>query len=285
MFVEKFKALKDERVAKLILEKFPFLSYADVRKIIRQKDVKLNGVRIDDDLKASVGDEILFYYDKDKKLDIVFEDENIVIVNKPRKLETVSATNSDCVLSRLSEQLQCVCFAVHRLDMNTTGLVVFAKNEQSKNSLDRAIHDRKIQKFYLTVLCGTVSASGDEIAYLKKDEKNSLVKISDFPQNGYEKIETRFKLVKKLENFSIVEVELVTGKTHQIRAHFAHLGHPVLGDEKYGISEINKSKKFKFQCLCSYKIKFHFEKDDYLSYLDGKIVELDSEKIDFLSKL
>ena len=101
---------------------------------------------------------------------------------------------------------------------------------------------------------------------------------------GYTQIITKFKVIKSFENnTSLLEIGLITGKTHQIRAHFAHIGCPIIGDEKYGYSEVNREYKMKYQCLCAYKIEFHF-KDNLLEYLDGKVIELSKEKIDFLKQ-
>ena len=109
-----------------------------------------------------------------------------------------------------------------------------------------------------------------------------MVSISDKKETGYEEIKTNYKVLEQVDDCSILEVELITGNTHQIRAHLSHIGYPILGDEKYGNAEINRMHKKKYQCLCSYKFIFHFEENNYLFYLNNKIVELDKDKIDFL---
>ena len=106
--------------------------------------------------------------------------------------------------------------------------------------------------------------------------------MSDKKLSGYEEIKTNYKKVSSDGGFSVLEVELVTGKTHQIRAHLSHIGYPILGDEKYGNDEINKKYKKKYQCLCAYKLKFNFDKNDYLSYMNGVVIELQKDKIEFL---
>ena len=289
MFVENFKAKVNKKVSELVCEKYS-VSYNEFMKILRNKDIKINGRRISSDEVASAGDEITFYHKNDfadKKIDIVFEDENVIVVFKPRKIEvqTENLDSENDLKTKLKEQIKSDVYAVHRLDKNTTGLVIFAKNEMAKNSLDRALKERTLEKHYLTLVVGQSKERENLTAFLKKDAEKSLVYISDFPQKGYEKIETRYKKLEFNGNLSLLDVELVTGKTHQIRAHLSHIGLPILGDEKYGCSEINKNYKLKYQCLCAYKIKFNFGGEDYLSYLNGKIIELDKTKIDFLKLL
>ena len=284
MRVEKFNAKSNSKVSALIGQAFPMLSFGTVKVLLKNKDVKINGKRISADEVANVGDEICFYV-QDKLLssvDIIFEDENIIVVNKPRKIEV----QSDLGLSlekMVSEQTRKKVYAVHRLDLNTTGLVVFAKNQESKTALDDAFKRRTIEKFYLALVAGNMENKSEKMtAYLSKDDRLGKVKILDFPQKSYEKIETWYDLVQNYENFALVRVELVTGKTHQIRAHFAHIGHPILGDEKYGDFKINSEMKLKYQCLTAEKMIFHFEKTSPLAYLDKTEVSLPQEKIDFL---
>ncbi len=286
MRVEKFKTKIDGKLSKIILANFDELSYNALMKVFRNKDIKVNGVRCGKDLEVNAGDEIVFYFEDNsaKDIEIVYEDENIVICNKPRKLLTISNDGTDSVLKRISDKIKSQCFAVHRLDRNTTGLVVFAKNEKAKQCLDEAFKNRLLEKYYLALVNGEINIKNKTlIAYLKKDEKNSIVKIKSEPSVGYDRIETKYSLLKKSKNISLLEIELVTGKTHQIRAHLAFIGHPILGDEKYGDSKINSKYKFKYQCLCSHKLIFHFEKNNYLSYLNGKVIELEDKKIDFLN--
>lgn len=283
MNVEGFKAASREKLSKLIPENYPNISYNSFQKILRSRDVKVNGKRVSEDIVASVGDDITFYFSKfsNPEFKIVYEDDNIIVVCKPRNIETEGVKGS--LLEKLSDYLKVSLFAVHRLDRNTTGLIVFAKNTDAKKSLDFVFKERKIEKFYLALCLGAPQKkSGNLTAYLKKLENESRVLISDFPQNSYEKIETKYKILNFNENLSLLEVELVTGKTHQIRAHLAHIGCPILGDEKYGNSKVNREYKLRYQCLCSYKIIFHFEKGDFLSYLDSKVITLGSAEIDFL---
>lgn len=284
MRVEKFNAKSNSKVSVLIGQAFPMLSFGKIKGLIKNKDVKINGKRISADEVANCGDEICFYI-QDKLLssvDVIFEDENIIAVNKPRKIEV----QSDLGLSlekMVSEQVGKKVYAVHRLDLNTTGLVVFAKNLEAKTILDDAFKRRTIEKFYLALVAGNMERKSEKmVAYLLKNDRLGKVTISDFPQKSYEKIETWYNLVQNYENFALVRVELVTGKTHQIRAHFAHIGHPILGDEKYGDFKINSEMKLKYQCLTAEKMIFHFEKTSPLAYLDKTEITLPQEKIDFL---
>lgn len=286
MNVEKFKCLQKEKVSKLLDSKFGF-SYNITQKLLRKKDIKINGVRISEDRIVFVGEEIEVFFSDDmiSKIKVLYEDDNIIVANKPRELETVS-DNNNSLLKKLSKQIGCELQAVHRLDRNTEGLVVFAKNEPAKNELDSAFKNRTLEKYYLALVYGVIEKKEDIwIAYLKKDSIKSLAFISDIQKQGFEKIITKYKLKKQFENYALVEVELVTGKTHQIRAHFAHNNHFVIGDEKYGDSKINKLFKKKYQCLCAYKIVFHFDKNSKLFYLNEKTVSLNEKDIVFCQNL
>ncbi len=288
MNVEEFKVLKKQKVSNAILSNFPNFTFGYVQKLLKQKDVKLNGKRISKDAEANVDDLISIYIAEDKlmKIEIIYEDENLVVVFKKRKIETVSETGEIDLISVLEKQLNKKLYAVHRLDRNTEGLVIFAKNESVKKSLDNAFKTRTIDKFYLAVVFGKLEKQSDIMtAYLKKNADKSFVEISDNIKPGFEQIKTSYKVIDEREDLSLVEVELLTGKTHQIRAHFAHIGHFIIGDEKYGDSVINKKYKSKYQNLCAYKIIFHFNNDDNLSYLDGKEIVLEKSKIDFCQNL
>ena len=281
MTIKTIKCERNQKLSKLILDELG-IAYNQIQKIIRNKDVKINSKRVSKDVDLVKGD-IIEIYINEKPLDIVYEDDNIVIVLKPKNIETVSEFANDDLKSKLSNQLKTEIYAVHRLDRNTQGLVIFAKNNEAKKSLDEVIKDRKLEKFYLAKVIGIPAKNSENlIAYLKKDEKKSLVSVSDKKETGYEEIKTNYKVLEQVDDCSILEVELITGKTHQIRAHLSHIGYPILGDEKYGNAEINRMHKKKYQCLCSYKFIFHFEENNYLFYLNNKIVELDKDKIDFL---
>ena len=259
-----------------------FLSYNKIQKIIRNKDVKLNGKRIGLDTQVVEGDSIQVYFQESDfyKVEVLFEDENIVIVFKKRQIETISEKGED-LRSLISSQIGVECYAVHRLDRNTEGLVIFAKNLDAKKQLDIAFKNRTIDKFYFALVYGCFEKKKDEmVAYLKKDKTKSLVSISDIPADGFEKIQTNYEVLKEYDDASLLRVELVTGKTHQIRAHFSHIGHALIGDEKYGDSKINKIFKKKYQSLCACKIKFNLM-SGCLKYLNGREFEVLPNQVDF----
>ena len=285
MLVKEFRVTEVIRLSVAIKNFEPSLDYNAIQKIIRNKDIKVNGKRQSKDIMLNIGDVVQFYFNKEIKfIDIIYEDDNILIPSKPKELETISDEVSDSLLTRLVNQTGLNLYAVHRLDRNTTGLVVFAKNLKTKNELDLALKNRTIEKYYLALVYGHFKEKQDTlIAYLKKDRKNSLVYISNEKLAGYEKIETKYKVLEEYEETSLIEVELVTGKTHQIRAHLAHIGHFVIGDQKYGDSKVNQKFKKKYQCLTAYKIKFHFNKNSVISYLNNKEIILPKEKIKILS--
>ncbi len=270
---------REQKLSKLVENELK-LGYNQIQKLIRNKDIKLNGKRVSKDIDLQIGDKVEVYT-FENKIKIIFENDDLVVVFKPRNIETISEQGDD-LITKLEKQIGIDLFAVHRLDRNTQGLIIFAKNEKSKESLDKAIKNRELEKFYLAKVVGVPKNAHEElVAYLKKDDKKSMVFVSDEQLPGFEQIKTNYQVISHDDDFSILEVELVTGKTHQIRAHLSHIGYPILGDEKYGNSEINKKFNKKYQCLCAYKLIFHFEKGDYLSYMNGQKIELNQSEIDF----
>lgn len=279
MEIKKIICEKEKRLSKLIDEKLN-IGFGQIQKLIRNKNIKINGKRISQDLTVDAGSVVEIYL-KSFEPKIYFEDEDIVVVFKPRQIETVSEDEND-LKSEMTKFYKKEVFAVHRLDRNTEGLVVFAKNENAKNALDEAFKNRTIHKFYYAWVVGVPEKKQDNlVAFLKKDEKKSLVSVSDKKQDGYDEIKTNYRVVKFDEKTSLLEVELLTGKTHQIRAHLSHIGYPIIGDEKYGNQKVNKEYKKKYQSLCAYKLIFDFDSKNYLAHLNSKIIEIDSNDIGF----
>ena len=271
-----------KKLIKFILDSFPYLSPNMLYKALRQKDVKIDGTRVNKDCTIYTGSEISIYiadnllcptYD----LDIIFEDNNIIVINKPANLE-VTGENSLTELVHFkystSSFLPMPC---HRIDRNTTGLVLFAKNEDSLNILLDKFKNHEICKKYLALVYSIPKIKKARLeSYLFKDNKKSLVYISDVFKTGYQKIVTSYTVLEEYENNSaLLEVEIETGRTHQIRAHLAHIGHPIIGDGKYGINSVNKEFGFKFQQLKAYELKFDFKTDSgFLNYLNGKVFKV-----------
>ena len=272
----------NKKLTKFILDTFPYLSQNMLYKALRQKDVKIDGVRKNKDCTIYTGNEILVYIADNMlypniDLDIIFEDENILIINKPSNLE-VTGNNSltTIVHSKYSNNIF-LPMPCHRLDRNTNGLVLFAKNDIALNILFDKFKKHELEKKYLALVYGIPKIKKARLeSYLFKDNKKSIVYISDNFKTGYSKIITSYTVLKEYKNNSaLLEVQIETGKTHQIRAHLAHISHPIIVDGKYGINSVNKDFGFKYQQLTAYELSFNFKTDSgILNYLNGKTVTL-----------
>ena len=236
--------------------------------LLKAKDIKVNGVRAGKNTAVKRGDEVVYYTTKKQEEKpshvVVYEDENIYIADKQ------SGVSSEGLYSELSSRGE--FYAVHRLDRNTQGLIVYAKTKSAEDELLKAFKQKSVQKTYI-VLCKNAfkQKSATLCAYLTKDEKRGLVKIFAAPQKGAEKIITEYCVEEEKGDIAFVRIRLHTGRTHQIRAHFAFIGCPVLGDEKYGDKVLNAKYSARRQRLISKQLQFNF--NGSLSYLNNKIFE------------
>ena len=273
------KKYDGKKLNNFILDSFPNLSKNTLFKALRKKDIRVNDKRVSDNVTIFENDEIKVFISDELlegriSIDKIYEDDNILVVNKPANIE-VTGENS---LASLLEKDYKFVKPCHRIDRNTLGLVLFAKNQESLDILLDKFKNREIEKHYLATVYGIPKVKKSRLeAYLFKDNKKSLVYISDTPKTGYQKIITSYKVINenKKDNTSILDIELETGRTHQIRAHLSHIGYPILGDGKYGINEINKKFNLKTQLLTSNSIKFVFTSPSgILEYLDGKEIKI-----------
>lgn len=287
MFMKKLvvnKKYNGKKLSSFLLDSFDGLSINTIYKALRKKDIIINNIRVNENLVLKENDNVTIYIADDllyKKFDlkIVYEDENIVIINKPIGIEVVSNNNEKDLTYYVTTHFPNENIApCHRLDRNTSGLILFAKNREALNILLSKFKNSEIEKIYLCTVYGIPSKRHDVLeAYLFKDTKKSFVYISDTFKKGYQKIITEYTVKEKdsSKNTSTLEINLHTGKTHQIRAHLAHIGFPIIGDGKYGKNEINKKFKKTTQDLCAYKLKFNFKTDSgILNYLKGKEIKL-----------
>ena len=276
-----------KRLNTFLLDKFDGLSINTIYKALRKKDIRINNIKISENVILNTGDEVkLFIVDgllsssSKQNFEIVYEDSNILIVNKPLNIE-VTGENSLSSILQAQYQDNGVPFLepCHRLDRNTCGLVLYAKNEPSLSILLNGFKNREIEKHYRCIVYNLPKNKKATLnAYLFKDKKKSQVYISDIPMKGYQKITTSYTLLDTdiKNNLAYLDIHLHTGKTHQIRAHLAHIGLPILGDGKYGINKINKQFSCKYQQLYSYSLTFHLKSPKHLAYLNEKTFKLKS---------
>ena len=280
------KKYDNKKLDKFLKDNISTLSNSLFYKTLRKKDIKINGKRVSENVTVFENDEILVYIpdnllENKLNLDIIYEDNNILLINKPSNMEVTGQESLTEVVHKLYSSCEFKPMPCHRLDRNTSGLILFAKNELALNILLEKFKHHEIEKHYLALVYGVPKKKNEKlISYLFKDSSKSLVYISDVPKKGYQKIITSYSLIEAFDNnSSLLDVEIETGRTHQIRAHLAHIGLPIIGDGKYGINEVNKKFKVKTQKLVSYKLIFRFKDDSgILEYLNQMSFELKNAK-------
>lgn len=276
------KKYHEKKLNKVILEELSNINYPTFCKLLRKKDIKINGKRINKDILVYENDRIDIYLPKELEetkvnIDKVYEDGNILVINKPANIEVTGTKSLTEIINKQYTNCEYQPQPCHRIDRNTTGLVMFAKNKEALEILLKKFKEHEIEKHYLALVYGIPNKKEERLeAYLFKDQKKSQVYISDNFKKGYQKIITKYTVLeKRKDNTALLDVEIETGRTHQIRAHLSHIGYPIIGDGKYGKNEINKQFGKKYQMLCSYKLRFDFQSESgILSYLTGKEIVL-----------
>ena len=233
--------------------------------LLKRKEIKVNGKKVGENVALSVGDTVRYYLtakqEETPAFSFVYQDENVAVVDKE------SGVNAEAVFAALCRMGD--YRFIHRIDRNTQGLMAFAKTDEAETALLQAFQGRTVQKIYHALCFGNLPKPADTMtAYLRKDEQNALVTVFAKPTDGAEKIVTEYAILEKVGETTKVEVRLHTGKTHQIRAHFAFVGCPLVGDMKYGDTAKNRALNATRQRLVAKSLRFSL--DGKFAYLNGK---------------
>ena len=285
-------------------------------KSIRTKKIKVNRKRAEVNTVLAEGDTVQCFLSEEffKKstdttsfdritphLSIIYEDENIMLLNKRPGVSVHEDENGSTntlithVLAYLYQKREyspeneqsftpALC---NRIDRNTGGIVIAAKTAEALRVMNEKIKNREIDKFYLAAVHGIPQKKEDTLyAYLRKDDKQNIVKVYDKnPPKDAKRIITKYRVIAKKRDTSLIEVELLTGRTHQIRAHMAYIGHPLVGDGKYGVNRADRAEGYKYQALYSYKLRFSFNGEPtVLEYLNGKEFKIPKNDIYFVAE-
>lgn len=303
-----------QRLDRWLAKTVPLLPGPLAQKYIRLKRVKVNGKGSKRDVRLQIGDLLQLYINDEffqqpseenaflsvfqPRLDIVYEDEHLLLVNKrpglvvhPDETERVNTLITH-IQAYLYQKKEWSPYREHsfapalcnRIDRNTGGIVIAAKDAETLRIMNQKIKDREISKFYLAIIHGKISpAQGKLEGFILKDESKKQVKVFDHPVSGGKSAATIYKTLQVRNGLSLVECELLTGRTHQIRAQFAAAGHPLLGDGKYGREKDNKRYGRSFQALYSYRLSFDFTTDGgVLEYLKGQSYQV--QNVDFVEE-
>lgn len=278
-------------------------------KAFRNKRIKVNGKRAEPDTRLSAGDLIELYINdeffpvgkpaaktakprRQPPVTVVYEDENFAVLYKPAHLLCHSDRTGDAnLVGAFAAYLEAkgeydphaekrftpaLC---NRLDRGTEGLVLAAKSYAALRDLNAIIRDDMMKKEYLTITVGA-PPQGRFVAWLQHSEKNNKVRIHARESEGYKQIITEVTVIRQAGPFALCRIGLITGRTHQIRAHLAYLGHPVLGDIKYGNHKMNERTGLKAQALCAQRLTFgRIPEENTLQYLSGRVIKLNDPEI------
>lgn len=275
-----------------------------IYKMLRKKNIVLNGKKADGTEKLSAGDEIKLFLAEDtlvkftgegqdsseprfpvkKDLEVLYEDENLLIINKPagelsQKAEAKDVSMNEYALGYLQEKgdvteeslkvfKPSVC---NRLDRNTSGILIVAKTYQAAREFGAALSQRSVRKYYQCIVKGEVKKAEKIDGFLWKDEKTNKVEIYKTPKKDAVEIHTAYKPLKYKDGLTLLEVHLITGRTHQIRAHLSSIGHPILGDPKYGDRKLSKEYGLKYQLLHACRLELDGFEGEFSKY-NGKII-------------
>lgn len=305
----------NQRLDKFLTKRFKTMPKSLMYKYIRTKYIKVNNKKCEISTILKEGDVLKLFikeeffenesttenYDFLKaptKLDIIYEDENIMLINKKPGVivHPDEKYHFDSLISRVLHYLydkneynpkDDKAFApalVNRIDRNTGGIVIAAKNAESLRTLNAKMKTRELTKLYLCLVQGTLKHSEGLLGgYIEKNEKKNKVTVLKKPTPNSKPVKTKYKVLKNINGNSLVEIDLLTGRTHQIRAHMSSIGHPLLGDTKYGYKRKGDNDVYKYQALYAYKITFNFETDGgIMEYLNGKSFEVDKNDIWFI---
>lgn len=307
-----------QRLDKFLTKAVKNLPKSLMYKSIRTKKIKVNRKRAEISQILCEGDSVqLFlpedifekkgensFFDIEPSLDIVYEDENLLFCNKRAGMlvhegDDDGGYDGGTLIDHIKAYLYCsgqydpdkessfVPALCNRIDRNTSGIVIAAKNAAALRIMNELIKERDIEKYYLCVCHGHFEKSRDRLVgyMIKNSAENRVVVYKDRPASKDARtMITAYRVIDEHDGLSLLEVELVTGRTHQIRAHMASIGHPLLGDGKYGVNRDDRAMGYSHQALCSYKIHFKASKRySELSYLIGKSFSIDLDGIDFLS--
>ncbi|NMA06640.1 MAG: RluA family pseudouridine synthase [Ruminococcaceae bacterium] len=292
-----------QRLNRYLNKILPSLPQNLMHKFLRKKRIKVNGKKADASLRLSGGDIVSLYIpegffsprtgnnsSQNKELNIIYSDNNIAVLYKPKGLLSHPSKGSEDSLSvRFLNYMistgeytpgESVAFApaiCNRLDRGTEGIVIAAKNLTALREITGFFREGMIRRFYLAAVIPPAPSDGRYRAYILKNNDDNTVAVSDEKIEGSKVIETSFRLYEKIGNIPVLEAELITGKSHQIRAHLRHLKSAIVGDNKYGDREFNRNCKAKGQLLISYRIKFSENITGSLDYLKGKSIETNTD--------
>lgn len=303
-----------QRLDKFLTKTVKGMPQSMMYKSIRTKKIKVNRKRAEPDMRLSEGDTVQLFIAEEffsspsedsgallrikPKLDIVYEDDNIILCNKrPGVLvhEDFAGDENTLIMhikaylaqngsyDPMNEQSFAPALC-NRIDRNTGGIVIAAKSAQALREMNERIKNGEVHKYYLCALHGIPSPSkGRLISWMKKNSAENTVTVSDIKRPGYKECITDYRVLvpDRRNDRALLEISLVTGRTHQIRAQFSHIGHPLVGDGKYGINRDDRSKGYKYQALYAYRVRFDFSGSGVLDGLNGKEFSIPTDRIWF----